>query len=104
MRVEDLSLSGTALEAVDRAPCPPADVAGVERAVAHGWALEALESLADVESVRAVARDCRAAPLDRQARLADLPTHLGFDVGTARGRARLHTALIVRRTANARFG
>jgi PucR C-terminal helix-turn-helix domain len=53
--------------------------------------------------VRAVARAAGLHHSTVQARLADLPRHLGFDVTTGRGRARLHTALIVRRAANARF-
>jgi hypothetical protein len=104
VRIEDLGLLAQAVEAADHASTPPADVAGVERAVAHGWSLEALESLADAESVRAVARAAGLHHSTLQARLADLPRHLGFDVATGRGRARLHTALIVRRAANARFG
>ncbi|GAA2158808.1 PucR-like helix-turn-helix protein [Humibacillus xanthopallidus] len=104
VRVADLGLLAQAVEAADHASSPPADVAGVERAVEHGWSVEALESLADAESVRAVARAAGLHHSTLQARLADLPTHLGFDVTTGRGRARLHTALIVRRAASARFG
>lgn len=104
VRIEDLGLLAQAVEAADHASSPPADVAGVERAVAHGWSLEALASLADAESVRAVARAAGLHHSTLQARLADLPRHLGFDAATGRGRARLHTALIVRRAANARFG
>ena len=103
VRVGDLGLLAHAVEAADHAATPPADVAGVERAVAHGWSVEALESLADAESVRAVARAAGLHHSTLQARLADLPHHLGFEVASGRGRARLHTALIVRRAATARF-
>ena len=103
VRVADLGLLAHAVEAADHAASPPADVAGVERAVAHGWSIEALESLADAESVRAVARAAGLHHSTLQARLADLPHRLGFEVTGGRGRARLHTALIVRRAATARF-
>lgn len=103
VRVGDLGLLAHAVEAADHAASPPADVQGVERALEHGWSLEALESLAEGESVRAVARAAGLHHSTLQARLADLPRHLGFDVATGRGRARLHTALIVRRAATARF-
>jgi hypothetical protein len=103
VRVGDLGLLVHAVEAADHASSPPADVVGVERAVAHGWSVDALESLADADSVRSVARAAGLHHSTLQARLADLPQHLGFDVGSGRGRARLHTALIVRRAAGARF-
>ena len=104
VQIGDLGLLAQAVEAADRTSSPPADVAGVERAVAHGWSVEALESLADAESVRAVARAAGLHHSTLQARLTDLPHHLGFAETDGRGRARLHTALIVRRAAGARFG
>lgn len=104
VHIGDLGLLAQAVEAADRTPSPAADVAGVERAVAHGWSVEALESLADAESVRAVARAAGLHHSTLQARLSDLPHHLGFAVTDGRGRARLHPALIVRRAAGARFG
>jgi hypothetical protein len=104
VRVSDLGLLAHAVEAADRASSPAADVAGVERAVAHGWSVEALESLAEAESVRAVARAAGLHHSTLQARLSDLPQHLGFAVTSGRGRARLHAALVVRRAAAARFG
>ncbi|MFC3805185.1 helix-turn-helix domain-containing protein [Terrabacter sp. MAHUQ-38] len=104
VRVGDLGLLAHAVQATDHASSPPADVAGVERAIAHGWSVDALESLADAESVRAVARAAGLHHSTLQARLTDLPGHLGFDVSGGRGRARLHTALLVRRAVGARFG
>lgn len=103
VRVGDLGLLAHAIEAADLASAPPADVVGVERAIAHGWSVEALDSLGDAESVRAVARAAGLHHSTLQARLADLPQHLGFDVAGGRGRARLHTALLVRRAVGARF-
>jgi hypothetical protein len=103
VRIGDLGLLAHAVRAADHASSPPADVAGVERAIAHGWSVDALESLADAESVRAVARTAGLHHSTLQARLTDLPAYLGFDVSSGRGRARLHTALLVRRAASARF-
>jgi len=104
VRMGDLGLLAHAVEAADHAPSPPADVQGVERALEHGWSLDALESLAEGESVRAVARAAGVHHSTLQARLVELPRHLGFDVATGRGRARLHTALMVRRAATVHFG
>ena len=85
VRIGDLGLLAHAVEAADHTATPPADVTGVERAVAHGWSVEALESLADAESVRAVARAAGLHHSTLQARLADLPHHLGFEVTSGRG-------------------
>lgn len=103
VRVGDLGLLTHVVEAADHASSPLPDVAGVERAIAHGWSVDALESLADAESVRAVARAAGLHHSTLQARLIDLPAHLGFDLSSGRGRARLHAALLVRRATSARF-
>ena len=82
----------------------PADVSRVDDAMAHSWSFDALQAIADGNSVRAVAARARLHHSSIHARLPELGRVLGYDPTTPLGRTRLYAALILYRVVHARFG
>lgn len=90
-------------ELVDRGPVLPADVSTLDELNEIIWTAEALQSLADGESLRAIAAVAGLHHSSLQARLPALIRNLGYDPRTPLGRTRLFAALMLQRLVHARF-
>ncbi|KGM13684.1 CdaR family transcriptional regulator [Cellulomonas bogoriensis 69B4 = DSM 16987] len=103
VRWEDLGAL-TALGRADvRAGDHHPDVSAVAGAAREPWGLDTLEALSMTESVRAAAQVLGLHHSTVQARQQHLEDLLGFRVGTAPGRVRVATALVLHRLMTTRF-
>jgi len=103
VRAADLGPLLQLAETEDLRASPHPDVLGIDALLATAWSERMLRALANGASQRSLAADAGVHHSTMGARLHELPTRLGYDPSTARGRTRLDVALMLHRLAHARF-
>lgn len=102
-RAEDLGLLLPLTESIGGQSDMSPDVATIDRLIHTSWSQDALQAIADGESIRAVASAAGFHHSSIHAKLPELSRALGYDPLTPLGRTRMYTALLLRRLTRARF-